>query len=311
VKLQLDRPLVETDWLAERLDHPGLRIVDARWRGDGSGRALYRQGHIPRAVHLDWHLDLSYTDKRGLRDLILPPDRFAAVMAAAGIGDDTAVVAYAESDYSGAARLWWSLRYYGHDQAAVLNGGLDKWVTEGRPLSRRKPATPPARFTPRPRPGWLATAEEIQAILEYQSENAALVDTRPPEQYAGHAVWTPAGSLFLPAGQDWVDAGGRRMRGGHIPGAASLPSSGNLDPTDWTFLSPQVLRERALAAGIRPEQRVITYCGVGISASLGLFALHLAGYNNLALYDASWEEWGSDPERPVTREESPDTDPSQ
>jgi thiosulfate/3-mercaptopyruvate sulfurtransferase len=232
-------------------------------------------------------------------------------MAAAGIGDETAVVAYAESDYSGAARLWWALRYHGHDQAAVLDGGLDKWIAEGRPLSRKAPDFPRAEFTPRPRPEWLATAEEIQAILEGQFGTAALVDTRPAEQYAGRAVWTPAGSLYLPSGQDWVDAGGRRMRAGHIPGAASLPSSGNLDPSDWTFLSPQVLRERALAAGIRPEQRVITYCGVGISASLGLFALHLAGYNNLALYDASWEEWGSDPERLVTREESPGTDSSQ
>src|SRR3990170_646925 len=186
----LEQSLVETSWLAERLEHPGLRIVDARWRGDGSSRALYQRGHIPGAVPLDWHLDLSYTDDRGVRELLLPPDRFAAVMAAAGIGDETAVVAYAESDYSGAARLWWALRYYGHNQAAVLNGGLDKWVAEGRPLSLEMRAFPPAHFTPRPRSEWLATAKEIEAIQAGSSTGAMLVDTRPPEQYQGRAIWT-------------------------------------------------------------------------------------------------------------------------
>jgi thiosulfate/3-mercaptopyruvate sulfurtransferase len=294
-------PLVETDWLAARLTDPGLRIVDARWRGDGSSRPRYRAGHIPGAVHLDWHLDLSYS-RAGVRDLILPPARFAAVMQAAGIGDETNVVAYAETDYSGAARLWWALRYYGHERVAVLNGGLTKWTAEGRPLSTAAPRFPPARFTPRPRPELLATAAEIDAVLSGSGAPAALVDTRPPEQYAGQAVWTPAGSFYLPPGQDWVAVEGRNFRGGHIPGAASLPSSGNFDPTDWTFLSPEGLRARALAAGIPPDRRVIAYCGVGVSASLGLFALHLAGYPDLALYDASWEEWGTDPGRPVARD---------
>jgi thiosulfate/3-mercaptopyruvate sulfurtransferase len=279
-----------------------LRIVDARWRGEVSSRVLYREGHLPGAVPLDWHLDLSHTDERGVRDLILPPDRFAAAMSSAGIGDETAVVAYAETDYSGAARLWWALRYYGHARVAVLNGGLTRWVAEGRPLSRADPRVEPAEFHPRPRPELLASAAEIEAILKSAAARAVLVDTRPPEQYAGLAVWTPAGSLYAPAGQDWVEVAGRRFRAGHIPGAVSLPSSANLDPQDWTFLSPEALRARAQSAGLEPGQRVITYCGVGISASLGLFALHLAGFRDLALYDASWEEWGTDPARPVARD---------
>ena len=141
--------LVDTNWLAEHLDDPGLRIVDARWRGDESSRALYRQGHLPGAVHLDWHFDLNTTID-GVRDLLLPPQDFKRVMEAAGIGDDTAVVAYAETDHSGAARLWWALRYYGHQAVAVLDGGLTKWVAEDRPLSMALPQTVPAIFTPRP-----------------------------------------------------------------------------------------------------------------------------------------------------------------
>jgi thiosulfate/3-mercaptopyruvate sulfurtransferase len=306
-----NHPLIETDWLAAHLDDAGLRIVDARWRGDGSGRQLYLAGHIPGAVHLDWDRDLSYTSGH-VRNLLVPPERFAAAMAAAGIGDDTGVVAYAETDHSGAARLWWALRYYGHDQVAVLNGGLTKWTAEGRPLSADIPQPSSAaairlshRFTPRPQPDLLATAAEVERALAEGSGQSGvrLVDTRPPEQYAGRAVWTPAGSLYLPHGQDGVQVAGTVIRGGRITGAVHLHSSANLDPEDWTYLTADALRDRALTAGVRPEQRVITYCGVGISASLGLFALHLAGYRNLALYDASWAEWGTDPTRPVERDE--------
>jgi thiosulfate/3-mercaptopyruvate sulfurtransferase len=298
-----DTPLVETEWLAAFWNEPTLRIVDARWRGDGSSRDLYQAGHIPGAVHLDWRLDLSHTVD-GVRDLLLPPDQFARVMVAASIGDETRVVAYAETDHSGAARLWWALRYYGHDQVAVLNGGLTKWRAEQRPLDTGLPQpAPPTHFTPRPQSRWLATASEVAQACQHPQTEICLVDTRPPEQYRGEAVWTPEGSLFLPPGQDWIEVGGRGpTRAGHIPGAVHLHASTNLSPLDWTYLSPEQLRARALAAGIQPEQRVITYCGVGISASLGLFALHLAGYRNLALYDASWEEWGTDPNRPVARE---------
>jgi thiosulfate/3-mercaptopyruvate sulfurtransferase len=295
-------PLVETNWLAAHLDDPGLRVVDARWRGDGSGRALYQAGHLPGAFHLDWHAHLAET-RQGVRDLLLLPERFAAVMGAAGIGDQTLVVAYAETDHSGAARLWWALNYYGHPQVAVLNGGITKWQAEGRPLSQEIPEVVPVLFTPRLQPEWIATTEEVKGSLADPDQQVKLVDARPPEQYAGQAVWTPGGSLYLPPGQTWVDAGGRRLRGGHIPGAVSLPSSGNLDPGDWTFLEPDALRERAQQAAVSPEQRVILYCGVGISASLGMFALHLAGYQNLALYDASWEEWGYEPDLPIERPE--------
>jgi len=213
------------------------------------------------------------------------------------------VIAYAETDHSGAARLWWALRFYGHDQVAVLNGGWTKWMVEGQPVSTAVPQPSPARFTPRPFPHLLATATEIkQAFLE-KDTLVHLVDTRPPEQYNGQAIWGPDGSLFLPPGQNWrVLPDQRVMQAGHIPGAVNIHASRLLNLTDWTYLPPESIRSLAGGAGLEPGQRVITYCGVGISASLGLFALHLAGYHNVALYDASWEEWGTDRTFPVERE---------
>jgi thiosulfate/3-mercaptopyruvate sulfurtransferase len=298
-----ERPLVETEWLAEHLGESNLRIVDMRWRGDGSGRDVFKAGHIQGAIHLDWQIDLNWTDKRGVRDLLLPPEKFAAVMGAVGIGDETRVVAYAEKDHAGAAWLWWALHYYGHDQVAVLNGGWTKWIAERRAVNTGIPQLLPAIFTPRPRPNWLATADEIEQAVNSANSVVLLVDTRPPEQYNGQAIWTPHGSLFLPPRQDWIEVSrGKVMRAGHIPGAVHQHASTNLNPLEWTFLSADELRDHAQKAGIEPECRVITYCGVGISASLGLFALYLAGYRDVALYDASWEEWGTGPNRPVESE---------
>ncbi len=293
---------------------PEIRIIDARWRGDGSSsRELYQNGHLPDAVQLDWQSDLSWTDERGVRDLLLPPQRFAQVMEAAGIGDETTVIAYADTDYSGAARLWWALRYYGHHSVAILDGGWDKWLSEGKPISTSKnrfiasPSTKPYHFTARPQSHLLATAAEIKVALE-QNQVAdgvvRLVDTRPPEQYAGKAVWTPKGSRFLADSAETIQIGGRGpMRAGHLPGALNLHASPTfLNQLDWTYLPPAAIQAKLSATGIvQPQQRIITYCGVGISASLGLFGLHLAGFSNLALYDASWEEWGTDPLYPIER----------
>ena len=297
-------PLVETAWLEAHLSDDDLCLVDARWRGDGTSRELYQRGHLPGAVHLDWHRDLSWTDEHGVRDLLLRPEPFAAAMEAVGIGDQTRVVAYAETDHAGAARLWWALRFYGHEQVAVLNGGWTRWVAEGRPLSTESAHPVSIHFSACPQPHWLATAAEIEHALSEPGGMTRLLDARPPEQYAGQAIWTPQGSRWFPPGQDWLEvAPGRLMRGGHIPGAIHLQASRMLDPTQWTYRSPETIRDLAQAVGLEPANHIITYCGVGISASLALFALYLAGYRQLALYDASWEEWGTDPTRPVEREE--------
>jgi thiosulfate/3-mercaptopyruvate sulfurtransferase len=291
-------PLVETDWLAAHLGDPDLRIVDMRWRGDGSGRQRYLRGHIPGAIHLDWHIDLN---GNSADDLLLPTDRFATLMGTSGIGSNTRVVAYAETDHSGAARLWWALHYHGHTQVVVLNGGFTTWRAQDLPTTVDVTEPAPTTFTSHQQPHWLATTAEVEAAVADPHTNVRLVDTRPPEQYAGRAVWTPFGSRYLPPGQDWVIVGDRALRGGHIPGAVHLHASRNL-AHDWTYRQPAELRDLANAAGIEPDRRVILYCGVGISASLGLFALRLAGYRDLALYDGSWIEWDRGHVRPLERE---------
>lgn len=123
--------------------------------------------------------------------------------------------------------------------------------------------------------------------MDKASPHVQLVDTRPPEQYNGFAIWTPHGSQFLPIGKNTIEVSdGRVMRAGHIPGAVNIHASTNLSPIDWTYLPAQELEEKFKKARLVPEQRIITYCGVGISASLGLFSLYLAGYRDIALYDA-------------------------
>lgn len=202
-----------------------------------------------------------------------------------------------------AGRLWWALRFYGHDQVAVLYGGWTRWVAEGRLVSTEVPHPALATFTTHPRPQLLALARKIEQALLGMDARVRLLDTRPAEQYAGQAIWKPHGSLVLPPGLSWIALpDGRVMRGGHIPGAMHLHASRLLNPVDWTYLPRESLQALVRGEDLEPEQRVITYCGSGISASLGLFALHLAGYRDIALYDASWEEGGTDAAFPVELE---------
>jgi thiosulfate/3-mercaptopyruvate sulfurtransferase len=305
-------PLVTPAWLAAHLAE--VRVIDARWRGSADpgevrSRALFALGHIPDAVPLDWQFDLAYTDPSGVRARLLPPDRFAVLMDRLGLTPAIPIVAYADRDYSGAARVWWALRYYGFTNVAVLDGGWDAWLAEGRAMektgavgSRAEEPLVTKATVGQARADLLATADEVQRALDAADPMVAFVDSRPREKYEGRAVWTPLGSRYLAPGETTIDIGARGpLRAGRLPGAIHLNSSSNLDRATWMYLPPEVLRARALAAGLRPEQRIITYCGVGISASLTLFALHLAGFPDLALYDGSWEEWSTDPQQPIER----------
>lgn len=301
-------PLVETDWLAAHLDDPDLRLVDCRWRGDSSSWALYGAGHIPDAVPLDWQHDFGET-RAGVRDMLLLPDDFAALMDNRAIGPNTAVIAYAEADHSGAARLWWALQTYGHTRVAVLNGGFTKWQAEHRPVETGLGPYPAfgstdlngkraSRFVCRPQPGWIASADDVATGL--LPGGPILIDTRPPEQYRGEAVWTPLGSAYLPGGCDCIDVGGRRpTRGGRIPGSRHWHALSLYRPGPWTFRSVPELAQIAADLGLTPTDSIITYCGGGISACAVLFALRLIGFSRVALYDGSWDEWGTDPNRPI------------
>jgi thiosulfate/3-mercaptopyruvate sulfurtransferase len=289
--------LVDTDWLTRHLDDPGVVVVDLRWREDGSGKRRFGAGHIPGAVHLDWALDIVDPDHR-YAFMLAPPRLFASTMERVGIGDEATVVAYTDRLGSGPHRLWWASRVYGHDDVLILDGGFDKWLAEGRPLSRA-PADPgDATWTPRRVDGTLIAT--LQDVVEAEgSTHTRVLDSRPPEQFRGEAVWFETGPVT--AGRDGIARTPRGdLRAGRIPWAVNVPSV-ELYRGDLTMKPPGELREMFAGAGVTPSHRAITACGVGISAAALLFALNRAGVEDAALYDASWEEWGRDASRPVTR----------
>jgi thiosulfate/3-mercaptopyruvate sulfurtransferase len=277
--------LVSTAWLAEHLADANLRVVDIRGHVLPATEppphyfnhyADYLVSHIPNAVFIDWvHEITDPADPRHAQ--IAPPERFAAAMSRAGIGDDTFVVTYDDAGGMFAARLWWALNYYGHSQVAVLDGGWQKWIAEGRPVSAEIPNVTPQIFTPRPDPAWYRDSKQVLGAL---NTPIRLVDMRSPEEFRGEAS--------------------RAMRKGHIPSAVNQPRR-ELLGEDGALLPPEALREKFAALGVTDEtEEVIFYCNAGVSASFGLLALRAAGIRaRAAVYDGSWKDWGNDPEKPI------------
>ena len=289
--------LVETEWLAAHEDDPAVVIVDMRWREDGSAPRRYRAGHIPGATFIDWSSDLVDPDHR-YAFMMAPPERFASVMQRHGIGDDSIVVAYADGMGSGPFRLWLGSRLYGHGNVRVLNGGLTKWVAEGRPLSIAIPGPAAGRWTARPGEPLLASADDVARAAA--DPDVVVLDSRPAEQFRGEAVWFETGAV--PADPDGIARTPRGdLRAGRIPWAHNVPVS-TLYRVDGTLRSPEELRAIFADVGVGPQTRVVTYCGVAISASGLAFGLRLAGVEDVSVYEASWEEWGRDPSRPVVRD---------
>jgi thiosulfate/3-mercaptopyruvate sulfurtransferase len=286
-------PLVTTDWLAEHLRDPDLRVVDIRGYvkktdlGEGRQRAEYlgareeyAEAHVPGAVYVDWTSDITDPDNP-VPVQIAPPERFASLMATLGIGDDARVVVYDHAGGQFATRLWWALTYYGHDQVYVLDGGWRKWVAEGRPTASETPDLVPAAFTPRPRPGWRREAEDVLAASE---GGAFILDARDEGQYT--AAIARAGA-----------------RAGRIPGAKHLCADDLFDPESGTFLSDEELAGKLREAGVPEDKQglFIAYCNGGVAATVPLFVLHRLGYTNLANFDGSWNEWGMREDLPAER----------
>lgn len=306
--------LAETNWLEEQLNDAAIRIVDLRYRvqriGDtwvvGDDRAAYEAGHVPGAVFAELTRDFVVPPTEVVMS-VAPPEQFAHFASRLGIGPETLVVVYDDRPVpTTAARLWWTLRYYGHDRVKVLNGGLRKWRAEGRPLSREIPAYAATVFVPRVRAHLRATKEAVRAAL--RAPDTAIVDCMPNDMHAGQ---TP---------RPW----GARL--GRIPGAVSVPALANVLPE--AVAASDEARKRALAGddaysyrpleelermyqavGVTREKRIITYCDLGNAAANGALVLTLLGYEDVAVYDGSFSEWSRDQHLPVETDIEPGVPP--
>lgn len=262
--------LVSTEWLAAHLHEPNIRIVDMRRTA-----ADFEAGHVPNAVYLA-------NDE--IRDPGAPPAflptaaEFEAIMSRLGIGNKTRVVAYDERGGIYAARLWWILNHFGHANVALVDGGWLKWTAEERPASREVTSPPAAAFRARANPRWVATADEVKAAIG--RPGTRIVDARTQAEIEGR------------------DLRGIR-RGGHIRSSIPLYWEDLLDPATKAFKPASELERLFAERGLARSDEIITYCQVGMRASVDLFALHLMGYDKLRNYYGAWEEWGNRDDTPI------------
>lgn len=285
--MKIDGPLVGTQWLADHLDEPRLRLFDCtvflqhKPGGFGylaeSGRAQWQAAHIPRAGFLDVITELS--DPASDIPFMMPPTAdFAAILAGHGVGDDSTVVLYNQGTFPmWATRVWWMLRSIGFDRVAVLNGGYAKWQREGRPVTAEFAPAAPATLTARPRPAlWV----DKQAMLDMiASGGPVTLNALPPAVYTGEK--------------------NQYGRPGHLPGTHNVYYGDLLDAESGEFLPPERLAALFAASGALAADRVVTYCGGGISATMDALALLLCGQDNVGIYDGSMSEWVRDPALPL------------
>lgn len=282
--------IVDTRWLADNLGAPSLRVFDCTTylhyeTGTGrpyrveSGRGDYDKAHIPGSAFLDLQGELS--DRASPLNFTMPAlDDLAARFAAKGIGAGTRVVLYARKNPQWATRVWWMLRAIGFDDAAILDGGFDKWSAEGRPTETTETRYPAATLAARPRPGLFVGKEEVRAAIGDAA--TCTINALAPDLHSG--------------------ANPRYGRPGRIPGSVNVPALSLVDTASMTFRPPEAVAAAFAAVGAEPSKRILVYCGGGIAATLDAFLLHQLGYPDVAVYDASMSEWAKDESLPIERD---------
>lgn len=272
--------LVTTDWLHERLSAPDIRLLDASYHMADTGRdgrAEYDAGHLPGARFFD--IDEIADQKSPLPHMLPPAEKFISRVRKMGIGDGHRVVIYDQTGLFSAARVWWMFRVFGHADVAVLDGGLPKWVAEGRPVDD-EPVDPRERhFTGRRNAGMVRDVTQIAGSTKLRNEQ--VVDARSAGRFKGEEAEPRPG-----------------LRSGHIPGAVNVHYKSLLNE-DQTMKTPDETRAIFKAAGVDLSQPLITSCGSGVTAAILTLALHRLGHTRNALYDGSWVEWGAYPDLSV------------
>jgi thiosulfate/3-mercaptopyruvate sulfurtransferase len=273
--------LVSTDWLAEHLDAPDIHVVDASWYLPAMQRdpkAEYAQTHIPGAVFFDID-EIADTDSP-LPHMLPSPEKFSSKVRKLGLGDGVRIVVYDGGGIFSAPRVWWMFRYFGHDDVAVLDGGLPKWLSEGRPVEALPPVPRERHFTARVNTTMVRDLDQMREIAD--SGRRQVLDARAPGRFAGTEP-EPRASL----------------RSGHIPGSLNTPFPILIDPEDGTMLPADGLRRAFEAAGVDLAAPIVTTCGSGVSACTLALGLDLLGVVDIAVYDGSWSEWGGRDDTPI------------
>ncbi len=262
--------LVEPEWLEEHLDDESIRIVEV-----DENPQLYTEGHIPGAIGFDWQRDLQDQVRRDF----LGPEDFGALFGSRGVSNEHTIVLYGDRNNWFAAYTYWYLKYYGHDKVLLLNGPREKWIADGRQTTSEIPSHSPASFTAKAGDDTIrARREEVQAAI---GDSVKLVDVRSPAEFAGE--------IISPQGYEQEGA----QRGGHIPGAASIPWAQAVQE-DGTFKSADELRELYGGKGVLDGAPIIAYCRIGERSAHTWFVLHeLLGQERVKNYDGSWTEWGN------------------